>query len=42
MLEVNGHARTERLRPSLRTLCETLRQRGDPGLAFDAKVDLVF
>ena len=40
VFEVNGRVETMRLRPSLRTLCETLSERGDPGLAFAAKVKL--
>ncbi len=40
VFEVNGRVETMRLRPSLRTLCETLSARGDPGLAFACKVKL--
>ncbi len=40
VFSVNGHSSSQRLRPSLRTLCETLRERGDPGLAFAAMVKL--
>lgn len=40
VFEVNGRVETMRLRPSLRTLCETLSERGDPGLAFACKVKL--
>jgi hypothetical protein len=36
-LELNGETRTERLRPSLRVLAETLMLRGDPDLAFSAE-----
>jgi pimeloyl-ACP methyl ester carboxylesterase len=36
-LEVNGTVSTQKLRPSLRVLCETLQRRGDPGLAFTAE-----
>ena len=39
-LELNGKTATRRLRPSLRTLCETLQRRGDPELAFTAEIAL--
>ncbi len=39
-LEINGKTSQTRIVPSLRTLCETLRQRGDPNLAFTARLDL--
>lgn len=39
-LEYNGKSSTHRLRTSLRTLCETLQQRGDPGLAFTVRLTL--
>ena len=32
--------RTATLTPTLEQLCETLEQRGDPGLAFSCRVDL--
>jgi len=41
-LVVNGKTTTLKLKPSLRTLCETLQRRGDPGLAFTAEVPLPF
>lgn len=40
VFEVNGRVESMRLGPSLRTLCETLSERGDPGLAFACKVKL--
>ncbi|HTI99479.1 MAG TPA: transglutaminase domain-containing protein [Dongiaceae bacterium] len=40
MLDYNGKTAPVRLRPSLRTLCATLQQRGDPDLAFTARVEL--
>jgi pimeloyl-ACP methyl ester carboxylesterase len=39
-LVVNGKTTTQKLKPSLRTLCETLQRRGDPALAFTAEVPL--
>lgn len=36
-VELNGESRTERLRPSLRILAESLMLRGDPELAFTAE-----
>lgn len=39
-LELNGKNSLRTLRPSLRTLCETLLTRGDPELAFTAKIEL--
>jgi len=39
-LGLNGRATTHRLRPSLRTLCETLQRRGDPELAFTEEIRL--
>ncbi|HUE36508.1 MAG TPA: hypothetical protein VMO20_03895, partial [Candidatus Acidoferrum sp.] len=38
--DVNGKTAVEKLQPSLRTLCETLQHRCDPGLAFTAEVPL--
>jgi hypothetical protein len=38
--EVNGTTWSRRLQPELRTLCESLVQRGDPELAFSARIDL--
>lgn len=37
-IELNGATTQLRLKPSLRTLCETLVQRGDPELAFTATI----
>ena len=37
---MNGEESTHQLTPSLRVLCETLRERGDPRLAFTARVEL--
>jgi len=39
-LTVNGKTTKKKLKPSLRTLCETLQRRGDPGLAFTAEIPL--
>jgi hypothetical protein len=39
-LEVNGRTSTLKVEPSLRTLCQTLLQRGDPDLAFTASIEL--
>jgi pimeloyl-ACP methyl ester carboxylesterase len=39
-LELNGKSTKHQLRPSLRTLCETLQRRGDPELAFTAELPL--
>jgi hypothetical protein len=38
-LTVNGQTTTYKLKPSLRVLCESLTRRGDPELAFTAKLD---
>lgn len=38
--EVNGAKATHKLQPSLRVLAETLLRRGDPELAFTAKIEL--
>lgn len=38
--EVNGAKATHKLQPSLRVLVETLLRRGDPELAFTAKIEL--
>ncbi|HKX62932.1 MAG TPA: transglutaminase domain-containing protein [Verrucomicrobiae bacterium] len=38
--QVNGTTWSRRLQPELRTLCESLVQRGDPELAFSARIDL--
>ena len=37
-LVLNGKSTKQKLKPSLRTLCETLQRRGDPGLAFTAEI----
>ena len=39
-LELNGRISTHKLKPGLRTLCETMQHRGDPELAFTAKLPL--
>ena len=39
-LTVNGKHSEVRLTPSLRTLCETLKERGDPERAFTVRVEL--
>ncbi len=39
-LEYGGASSNHRLRPGLRTLCQTLQRRGDPELAFTAKLPL--
>src|SRR5438093_7626737 len=39
-LEVNSKRSKRQLKPSLLTLCQTLVERGDPELAFAAKIDL--
>ncbi|MDF2439862.1 MAG: hypothetical protein JWN98_846 [Abditibacteriota bacterium] len=39
-LELNGQKTQHRVVPSLRTLCETLQHRGDPDLAFCARLSL--
>lgn len=41
VLELNGKTSTHKLHPSLRILCETLQQRGDPELAFTSKLLLL-
>lgn len=41
ILEVNGRQTTCRVKPSLLTLCQTLLERGDPQLAFSARVEVV-
>ena len=38
--EINGQTSKQTLRPSLRVLCDTLLQRGDPDLAFTAQWNL--
>ena len=40
VLELNGQTSEHQLRPSLRTLAETLQRRGDPELAFTAEIVL--
>jgi predicted esterase len=39
-LTLNGQAQTLKVQPSLRTLCESLQERGDPQLAFTYRVRL--
>jgi pimeloyl-ACP methyl ester carboxylesterase len=39
-VDLNGHASTQSLAPSLRTLCETLAERGDPEYAFASRLIL--
>jgi pimeloyl-ACP methyl ester carboxylesterase len=39
--EVNGKTTTRKIQPSLRTLCETLQRRCDPGLAFTVELPLL-
>jgi hypothetical protein len=39
-LELNGGTSMHKLRPSLRVLCESLQRRGDPELAFSARIEL--
>ncbi|HEX3717480.1 MAG TPA: transglutaminase domain-containing protein [Verrucomicrobiae bacterium] len=41
VLTVNGHRQTLKVRPSLRTMCETMLRRGDPELAFSVEVPVV-
>jgi predicted esterase len=42
IVEVNGNTVFEnRLEPSLKVLCKTLEERGDPNLAFSAKISLL-
>lgn len=40
LVTANGRTTKHRVRPSLRTLCETLLRRGDPELAFTASLDV--
>jgi len=40
VITVNGQTQTQKIQPSLRTLCETMQRRCDPGLAFTAEVKL--
>ncbi|MEJ0090466.1 MAG: transglutaminase domain-containing protein [Limisphaerales bacterium] len=37
-VEVNGKTTTQKIQPSLLTLCETMQRRCDPGLAFTAEL----
>ena len=39
-LELNQTNSTRTVKPSLRTLCETMQRRGDPELAFTAEISL--
>jgi pimeloyl-ACP methyl ester carboxylesterase len=41
-IEINGKTSRQRIKPSLRTLCRTLAERGDPDLAFTAEVPVKF
>lgn len=40
VLELNGKKSTHKLKPSLRTFCQTMQERGDPELAFTTKMVL--
>jgi pimeloyl-ACP methyl ester carboxylesterase len=40
LITVNGKTMTQKIQPSLRTLCETMQSRCDPGLAFTAELPL--
>jgi pimeloyl-ACP methyl ester carboxylesterase len=40
--DINGKISTRKLKPSLLTLCQTLAERGDPGLAFSTKTQVQF
>jgi hypothetical protein len=40
VLDFNGKTTSQKLQPSLKTLCETLVRRGDPELAFTAELSL--
>ena len=40
LLELNGKISRYKLTPDLRTFCETMQRRGDPDLAFTAKIEL--
>jgi hypothetical protein len=40
VLELNGKKSTHKLKPSLRILCQTMQERGDPELAFTTKMVL--
>jgi hypothetical protein len=39
-VEMNGKTTMQKIQPTLRTLCETLQSRCDPGLAFTAELPL--
>ena len=39
-LEANGQISKLKFKPDLRTLCETMQRRGDPSLAFSARINL--
>jgi hypothetical protein len=39
-LVMNGKTTKQKLKPSLRTLCETMQRRADPDLAFTAEMAL--
>jgi len=40
VFELNGKKSRHKLKPSLRTLCQTMQERGDPDLAFTTKMEL--
>jgi predicted esterase len=42
VIETDGKINEKKLAPSVQTLCETLQERGDPDLAFTARVPLSF
>jgi hypothetical protein len=39
-IELNGSTVTRKLKPSLKTFCETMARRGDPGYAFSAELEI--
>ncbi|MEI9863271.1 MAG: hypothetical protein WDN00_01655 [Limisphaerales bacterium] len=39
-VEVNGKTTKQKIQPSLRTLCETMQRRCNPGLAFTVELPL--
>jgi pimeloyl-ACP methyl ester carboxylesterase len=41
IVELNGRTTAQKIQPSLRTLCETMQRRCDPGLAFTAELPLL-
>ncbi len=40
IVELNGKTTMQKIQPSLRTLCQTMQRRCDPGLAFTAELPL--